>query len=375
MATNPDRDEFLEDEEQDELARRSIFSAGWFRALLVLTVLAIVVVVSLPYLLNWLEPTPPPPPAKTQAKSGASSQTPTPTPAPPPVTASPPSTMVPPAPAPAPATPTPPAPAPSTSAPSTPTPSAPTPTAKVETPAPPPAKAETPKAPRAPAEPSPAERPVGTAPLPVAPAPSSPAAKTAPAAKQAPAAKSAPAETPKAKPAAPAEGGSPGNYFVQVGAFLEEKNAESLAKQLRGESFPVQITQVTRGGGAAPSAPAKPSSSGGQNQLFITGSTPDAVNAALKGKGTAQAAKGGIVVNPAFDLETAMSLSSSLKKDGFKVVIRRAKAGQPAPKTSGGQTFHIVRVGGYPDRAKAQQARGELETKGHPGFLSQGAAR
>jgi cell division septation protein DedD len=365
MATNPDRDEFLEDEEQDELARRSIFSAGWFRALLVLTVLAIVVVVSLPYLLNWLEPTPPSPPAKTQAKSSATSQTPT--PAPPPVTAPPPSTMVPPAPAPAPAPapPTPPAPAPSTSAPSMPTPSAPTPTAKVETPAPPPAKGETPKAPRAPAEPSPAERPVGTAPLPVAPAPSSPAAKGAPAAKQAPA----------AKLGAPVEGGSPGNYFVQVGAFLEEKNAESLAKQLRGESFPVQITQVTRGGSAAPAAPAKSSSSGGQNQLFITGSTPDAVNAALKGKGTAQAVKGGIVVNPAFDLETAMSLSSSLKKDGFKVVIRRAKAGQPAPKTTGGQTFHIVRVGGYPDRAKAQQARGELEAKGHPGFLSQGAAR
>jgi cell division septation protein DedD len=356
LATNPDRDEFLEDEEQDELARRSIFSAGWFRALLVLTVLAIVVVVSLPYLLNWLEPTPPPPPAKTQAKSSPPAQTPT--PAPPPVTAPAPSTMVPPAPAPAPApaTPAPPAPMP-------------TPSAKVETPAPPPAKVEAPKSARAPAEPSPAERPVGTAPLPVAPAP---AAKQAP-----PAAKSARTETPKApaaKQGAPVEGGSPGDYFVQVGAFLEEKNAESLTRQLRGEGFLVHVTQVTRGGGSAPSAPAK-ASSGGQNQLFITGSTPDAVNAALKGKGTAQAVKGGIVVNPAFDLETAMSLSSSLKKDGFKVVIRRAKGAQPAPKTGGGQTFHIVRVGGYPDRAKAQQARGELEAKGHSGFLSQGAAR
>src|SRR5947207_5980787 len=58
MATDPDRDEFHEDDEQDDIAQRSIFSAGWFRALLVLTVLAIVVVVSLPYLLNWLEPTP-----------------------------------------------------------------------------------------------------------------------------------------------------------------------------------------------------------------------------------------------------------------------------------------------------------------------------
>jgi len=57
-------------------------------------------------------------------------------------------------------------------------------------------------------------------------------------------------------------------------------------------------------------------------------------------------------------------------------VIRRAKAAA-APKTStgGGPTYHVVRVGGYPDRTKAQQARGELEAKGHPGFLTQGAAR
>src|SRR5256885_4194176 len=58
MATNPEQDEYLDEDERDDIAQRSIFSAGWSRALLVLTVLAIVVVVSLPYLLNWLEPTP-----------------------------------------------------------------------------------------------------------------------------------------------------------------------------------------------------------------------------------------------------------------------------------------------------------------------------
>jgi len=214
---------------------------------------------------------------------------------------------------------------------------------------------------------------VGTAPLPAIPAPPGPAGKAAPAVKPEPAAKSA-TGVPKAPPprqGAPAEGGLPGGHWVQVGAFLEEKNAETLAKQLRGESFPVQITQVTRGGGPAAAQPATPA--GAQNQLFITGSTPDAVNVALRGKGTAQAVKGGVVVNPPFDLETAMSLSSSLKKDGFKVVIRRAKAA-PA-KAGSGPTLHVVRVGGFADRAKAQQARGDLEAKGHPGFLTQGAAR
>lgn len=157
-----------------------------------------------------------------------------------------------------------------------------------------------------------------------------------------------------------------------MGAFLEEKNAEALAKQLRSESFRVQVSAVTRGGAPIP-APAK--GSGAQNQLFITGSTPDAVNAALKGKGAAQAVKGGLQVNPPFDLETAMALSSSLKKDGFKVVIQRAKGAAPKTATVGGQTYHVVWVGGYPDRTKAQQARGELEAKGHLGFLTQGAAR
>lgn len=161
-----------------------------------------------------------------------------------------------------------------------------------------------------------------------------------------------------------------GGYWVQVGAFLEERNAQALAKQLRSENFSVQISTATRGG-----APAPATASGGQNQLFITGSTPDAVNAALKDKGRAQAVKGGVQVNPPFDLETAMSLSSSLKKDGFNVEIRRAKVAVPKTSSGDGSTYHIVRVGGYPDRTKAQEARGDLQAKGHPGFLTQGTAR
>jgi len=238
MPTDQDPEEFIEEDEQDEIARRSIFSAGWFRALLVLTVLAIVVVVSLPYLLNWLEPTPGPP-SRPQVK--VTEQAPPPRGTPPP-----------------------------TSAPS---------------------------------------------------------------------------------------------------------------KQLKNENFPVTVSRISRGGSApaAPAAPANPGGSGGQNQLYITGSTTDAVNAALKGKGTAQAVKGGLVVNPSYDLETAMSLSSALKKEGFKVVIRRAKAAPatapPPSNGAGGTIYHVVRVGGYPDRAKALQVRGELEAKGHRGFLAQGAAR
>src|SRR5712691_1973533 len=338
MATTPEQDEYLDEDERDDIAQRSIFSAGWFRALLVLTVLAIVVVVSLPYLLNWLEPTPTTAP-KPQTKASE--------------------------PAPAPAAPA--APAPTTGT---------APPAKPETPAPP-ATAQTEAPKPAPAAPTPADRPLGTAPLPAAPAQAPPAstAKAAPAKPDAgkpPVVAAAPKRAPTPAPVAS------GSYLIQVGAFVQEKNAEALAKALRAERFPVEIVRLSQGGGGA-SAPARTLESAGQNQLVITGTTPDAVNAALKGKGTAQVVKGGIVVNPSYDLETAMSLSSQLKKEGFKVVIRRAKSGAgpapAAPAMGGGPTYHVVRVGGFADRAKALQARADLEAKGHAGILTQGAPR
>jgi len=37
--------------------------------------------------------------------------------------------------------------------------------------------------------------------------------------------------------------------------------------------------------------------------------------------------------------------------------------------------LHVVRVGGYPDRAKATAAREELQGKGHAGFISRGPAK
>jgi cell division septation protein DedD len=335
MATNPEQDEYLDEDERDDIAQRSIFSAGWFRALLVLTVLAIVVVVSLPYLLNWLEPTPTTAP-KPQTKASE--------------------------PAPAPAAPAAPAPTTGTAPPAKPETTAPPATAQTEAPKP------------APAAPTPADRPLGTAPLPAAPAQAPPAATAKPEAVKPPVV----AAAPKRVPAATA--GAGGSYWIQMGAFVQERNAESLAKTLRAEQFPVEIARLNRGGGGASApAPAKAAEPGGQNQLVITGSTPDAVNAALKGKGTAQVVKGGIVVNPSYDLETAMSLSSALKKEGFKVVIRRAKSGAApapaAPATGGGTTYHVVRVGGFADRAKALQARADLQAKGHAGFLTQGAPR
>ncbi len=55
------------EEEWEEPPGRSIFSAGWFRALLAAVVLAVLVVGGLPYLLDWWTPAPPPPPPVVKA--------------------------------------------------------------------------------------------------------------------------------------------------------------------------------------------------------------------------------------------------------------------------------------------------------------------
>ncbi|HEU4439936.1 MAG TPA: SPOR domain-containing protein [Methylomirabilota bacterium] len=191
-------DDFLEDEEQDEYeGQRSIFATGWFRAVLVLLVLAVIAVIAVPLIGGWFEPTPPPKVA-----------TPAPTPRPS-------------EPAPTPSAPTPPAPAATTAAPATPAPVTPpaTPTPpSVATPAPTPAPAR----------------------------PEAPAATPPPRAPE----KKAPDRTAALTPSKSESGKAPapgaGRYWVQVGAFKESRNAEGLAKALRSEGFPVQVTQVRR---------------------------------------------------------------------------------------------------------------------------------
>jgi outer membrane biosynthesis protein TonB len=66
---SPDRDdEYLGDDAEERRSKHGVLSAGWLRALLVLSALAVVLVITVPYLLQWLSgPTPPSPrPALTE---------------------------------------------------------------------------------------------------------------------------------------------------------------------------------------------------------------------------------------------------------------------------------------------------------------------
>jgi cell division protein FtsN len=223
--------EEYQEEEPEEYAPRSIFAAGWFRAVLVLTVLAIVVVVALPYLLNWFDPTPSP--VKGPGRMAQMMES-SPLPAAAPRPQSPPAARPEPAPA---ATATPPAP----------------------------------------------ERSAAIA----APGPTTPTAEVqvarAAESSRAPDRAATPSKSTAVRP----------EYWVQLGLFKDPKNADELAKRLRGEGVAVQIVNVTKPGGSG---------------------------------------------------------------------------------VSGG-TYHVVRAGAFRDLPRAAVVKRELQSRGHEGFITEGAAR
>ena len=308
---SPDPDDYLDDDATDSrAARRGILAAGWLRALLVLATLAVVLVITVPYLLEWLAPEPratarpsliEPPKSET-----ALTQTQAPGPAPP--------------------------------------------VAVVTAPA---ASLE----PAAKPEPAPGS---DAAVKPDAVSKSEPPTKPEAALKAEPAPKPAVARAAAPPPATkPTVAG--GEYWVQVGLFARGDNAERLAKELRDERFSVEVAQATRGAAAAPVS---------RHEVVVEGATVEAVNAALKGTGTAETAAGAVVVRPAMDLKDAVTLSRRLAAEGLQVRIRRA-----AEPSGAGSTVYLVRVGGYPTRDAAAAGRRELAAKGVGGFVTQGPVK
>lgn len=305
----PERDDYEDEEEEyeeEEEEPRSIFANPWFRAALAVLILAVVGVLALPYVQEWWAGS-----SKPQVTVAKPPQAPPakPQPAPPP-------------------------PAPAASA----APAAP---------APPPIVAERLPEPAKPAPPAP-------------PAPKV-AEKPAEPAKAAPQVAENPADKPAAPAAKPATAPSKGDYWVQVGAFSEAKNASRLAARLKDQKYSVQQAAVTRGSGGGSSG----------NEIFVAGAKQKDVFDKVKDKGYhVDAVKGGAVVRPALPLKDAVALSKELADAGMDVKIRRVGGG-------GGEkaTVHLVRVGGFADRKEAEAAQKELGGKGVPGFVVKGAPR
>ena len=364
---SPDRDSrYTPDEPDDDYEDdppRSIFSAAWFRVVVVLLGIGVVGAVAVPYVLDVVNP--PIEPLKPLASA--------PRPAPiPPV-------------APAPTTPPVVAPAPT----ATPAPTAPPPTAAPAKPIEPAPKAGMQSA-------EPASKPPARAsePAPKAAAKTDPAPKAATKASEPAPAPSAMKDPPRvaAAPSAPprpraAEGG---DWFVQVGAFKEQEAARRVAAKLRDDKYPVDESVKRVGGGAAAPAPAprpapRSAAPAGPDRydVLVSGGTAADINSKLAAKGLAsEPAADGVRIRPSLPLRDAVALSKDLGTEGFKVQVRRAGGGAsepapaaPAPRVaSGGDggVLYRVRVGGYPDRAAANRVMRELQEKGYQPFVARG---
>jgi cell division septation protein DedD len=337
----PRDDQDFDDERFEDEGRRSIFSALWFRAILVVIVLGVVAAVAVPYVLELAnQPAP-----KTTAL----------------VKPEPPSTPVPVAP-PVASAPVAPAPAPSVAAP------------EKSSAAEKPAIAEKPAA-------SEGSASMSTPSTPATEKPAAPVAKKPEAGKSAAAAKEpAPARAPRAA-AAPSPTGASGEYFVQVGAFKNPDTAKKLAVRLRDQKYNVEETSAS-GIKTAPSAP--PSASGSASDRYdvhVTGAAPAEINARLSAKGlTAEPSSGGVIVKPSMPLRDAVALSKDLAVDGLKVQVRRAPAGaapapavaSSAPTAASDATVYRVRVGPFDDKTTATSTLRELEQKGYSPFIARG---
>ena len=354
MLTN-DRIDDPEHDLYDEAPPRSIFATMWFRAVLVLIVLAVVVAVAVPYILDATNP-----PTKPTLASR-----PQPAPSPPAVT-------------PAPATPT-----------SSPL-SAQADKAPDKTPAPDRASADTP------APVAQADKSAGTLTPPGKPSENL----------------SDKSDKKDAKVVAAISGGKPRRaiargttaasaprpaasheWWVQVGAFRDENTARKVAARLREQNYAVE--ESVRGADKAMKASAPEQSSAAasatnpagvdQYDVFVSGVTTDELSSRLSGKGlTAEASGGGVIVKPSLPLRDAVSLSKDLATDGLKVQVRRAgstgettipaadKRRVQAP--GGGDPLYRVRVGSFADRETAVATLKELESKGYKPFIARGGS-
>src|SRR5256712_8421930 len=318
----PDDDEARFEDE----GRRSIFSALWFRTILVVIVLGVVAAVAVPYVLEFANQPPPKPTIVARPEPLA----PPPEPAPPPAS---------------PAT----------------------------TPAPSPAAEKPPVVEKPPVAEKPAQTPMSASEKPAA-------------AKKAGASKSAVAKEPAAprstKATAAKVAAAPGGaYFVQVGAFKSQESAKRLATRLRELKYNVEESSMSgaqsgRSDAASPRSGAAPAGSD-RYDVYVTGGAPGDITAKLTAKGlTAEPSGGGVVVKPSLPLRDAVALSKDLAVDGLKVQVRRAGASAPAPSagaaTSGGDSLYRIRVGPFDDRGAAASTLRELEQRGYTPFIARG---
>jgi len=318
----PRDDNDFDDERFEDEGRRSIFSALWFRAILVVIVLGVVVAVAVPYVLELANQ-----PAPKTAALGKPEMTPAPVaqPAPPPVA-------------------------------SVPAPSAPAP----EKTAPP-------------EKPASAEKSAASETS--APTPMTPAAE-----------KPAPAPSKKSEASKSVAAGTGDYFVqvgAFKNPDTAKKLAVRLREQKYNVEETSATTTVKSAQSAPPSAPpaaAPPAAATPSDRydVHVSGAAPAELNTKLSAKGlSAEPSGGGVVVKPSMPLRDAVALSKDLAVDGLKVQVRRAAAGSApapaaAPSAMTDETLYRVRVGPFDDKSTATSTLRELEQKGYQPFIARG---
>lgn len=210
----------------------------------------------------------------------------------------------------------------------------------------------TPVVPRAPEPPAPERTvavgaPQASTPTPRATGPEPPAAGAG-AKPPAPNTAAATGETP-AGPSAP-----PGAavFRIQVGAFLDHRNADRLTERLRGEGLDVVVNSVVEESRTMYRVLAMPADGAGYAPLVqrlreLGYDAPELTDDAA-------------AVTRPVPLASAVETSRRLREQGIRVRLEQR------PSSA---AFRVVRVGAYPTVEEAERARAELAARGYEGFV------
>jgi cell division protein FtsN len=138
-------------------------------------------------------------------------------------------------------------------------------------------------------------------------------------------------------------------YRIQLGAFLDHRNADQLLARLREENL-----------GAATSVVEQPRL---VYRVVVEGPPPVATLVErLQGLGfeSGEVTGEGVVVSSALPMKEAVAMSHRLRNSELRVRLKQEV---------GGATFRVVRVGSYGSSEEADTALAQLVARGFSGFV------
>jgi cell division protein FtsN len=140
-------------------------------------------------------------------------------------------------------------------------------------------------------------------------------------------------------------------YWVQVGAFLDHRNADKLVERLRGEGLPAATTAFEQSRVLYRVLLAGPEG----------GPVPDDAVTRARGLGhPVETTADGPAVTGSVPLRKAVETSHALRQQGFQVRLKQEVSSS---------TYRVVRVGSYPTVAEAEAALATLTAKGLEGIV------